>query len=267
MIPKPDFPYGFTPPRNKIGKNLGPLSNRSMHGCRVHGFAWACQSVRGAKTRPRRAAGVAPNPKKPAQVLSHRTHRMKMTSIEKHFVNGPARTRAVAREVSELLERIPVVPGSRLLDVGCGVGSAACAIAERGDLEVVGVDVDQAQIAAAQAAATRPNLRFLAMDATALTFRDAEFDIVASSMATHHIQRWERALSEMARVLRPGGYLIYIDLTFPDWLSRGGRLLGPLMSFPSIRRVESFAGRMRLAKIHQHRRGMQLHAIYRKPVE
>ncbi|HXY37709.1 MAG TPA: hypothetical protein VEI07_26020, partial [Planctomycetaceae bacterium] len=47
----------------------------------------------------------------------------------------------------------------------------------------------------------------------------------------------------MARVLRPGGYLIYVDLTFPHWLSRAGRLLGPLMSFPSIKGFESFAAR------------------------
>lgn len=70
---------------------------------------------------------------------------------------------------------IPVVRGWRLLDVGCGVGSAACAIAQRGDLEVVGVDIDPAQIAAAKATMSRSNLQFLAMDATALKFGDAVF--------------------------------------------------------------------------------------------
>ena len=72
-------------------------------------------------------------------------------------------------------------------------------------------------------------------------------------------------MAEMARVLRPGGYLIYVDLTFPHWLSRAGRLLGPLMSFPSIKGFESFAAREGLTKIHQRRHGIHLQAIYRKP--
>jgi len=59
-------------------------------------------------------------------------------------------------------------------------------------------------------------------------------------------------------VLRPGGYLIYVHLTFPHWLSRAGRLLGPLMSFPSIKGFESFAAREGLTKIHQRRHGIHL---------
>jgi ubiquinone/menaquinone biosynthesis C-methylase UbiE len=62
------------------------------------------------------------------------------------------------------------------------------------------------------------------MDATRLRFHDAEFHIVASSVATHHIPGWERAFSEMVRVLRPGGFLIYADFMFPSWLNSAGRL-------------------------------------------
>jgi ubiquinone/menaquinone biosynthesis C-methylase UbiE len=189
---------------------------------------------------------------------------MKMLGIEKHFVNGPNRTRAAAREAQALVDRIDTAPGWRYLDVGCGVGSAARAIAESRDLDVTGVDVDPAQIAAANAGATRANLHFAAMDATRLRFGDAEFDIVASHMMTHHIRQWELALSEMARVLRPGGYLIYADLMFPQWLERTGRLLLPLMGFPFLKKLESFAVRAHLAKVCQSRTGWEVHSIYRK---
>jgi ubiquinone/menaquinone biosynthesis C-methylase UbiE len=139
---------------------------------------------------------------------------MKMTAIEKRFVNAAARKQAVAREVTALTRRFEIAQGARVLDVGCGVGSATRALAERGDIEVVGVDVDPAQIAAAQADGPRENLRFLVMDATALDFPDGQFDVVVTSMATHHIPHWQRAVAEMARVTRPGGHLVYIDFMF-----------------------------------------------------
>jgi ubiquinone/menaquinone biosynthesis C-methylase UbiE len=189
---------------------------------------------------------------------------MKMIGIEKRFVNGASRTRAAVRDAPASLDRIDAAPGWRYLDVGCGVGSAARAIAESRDLDVTGVDVDPAQIVAANAGITRSNLRFATMDATSLRFGDAEFHIVASRMMTHHISKWELALSEMVRVLRPGGYLIYADLMFPEWLGRAGRLLLPLMGFPSRDKLESIALRADLAKVFQSHTGMKLDAIYRK---
>jgi ubiquinone/menaquinone biosynthesis C-methylase UbiE len=189
---------------------------------------------------------------------------MKMTSVEKHFVNSRARKVAVANNVMELLGRIAVAAGGRLLDVGCGVGSAAGAIAERGDLHVVGVDVDPAQIAAARASATRPNLEFRVMDATKLEFADESFDVVTSSMATHHIPRWEQAVAEMIRVLRPGGYLVYIDLVFPRWLARAGWMLRPLMALPTAVTVDELAKRNSLVEYYRRQKGMQLNVIYRR---
>jgi ubiquinone/menaquinone biosynthesis C-methylase UbiE len=41
----------------------------------------------------------------------------------------------------------------------------------------------------------------------------------ALNKTTHHMPRWRQALGEMERVLRPGGYVIYSDLTCPTWLA------------------------------------------------
>jgi ubiquinone/menaquinone biosynthesis C-methylase UbiE len=102
------------------------------------------------------------------------------------------------------------------------------------------------------------------MNGTALTFADGRFDIVASSMVTHHVRNWEQVLEEMVRVLRPGGYLIYTDLMFPGWLAEAGRLLVPVMGFPSRKRLEAFAARNGLCKQFQSRNGMRLRTVFCK---
>ena len=163
---------------------------------------------------------------------------MKMTAGEKYLVNSSNHTRHVADRAMQLLGRIKLQPGWRYLDVGCGVGSTAKRIASERDLEVTGIDVDPLQIAAAKRGAPRQNLHFWIMDATRLGFRDAEFDIVATSMTTHHIPDWERALSEMVRVLRSGGYFIYGDHVVPSWLAKASRCLARFMRFPPAHAID-----------------------------
>jgi ubiquinone/menaquinone biosynthesis C-methylase UbiE len=189
---------------------------------------------------------------------------MKMTALEKHFVNGLSHTRTVAGRARQMLERIGHQAGWRYLDVGCGTGAAACAIAGDGRLEVTGVDVDPQQVAAANDTAGRANLRFRVMDATALDFRDGEFDIVATSMTTHHIPDWERALSEMVRVLRPGGYLIYSDHVFPAWLARAARRFICFLGFPSAGALDALAAQAGLSKVYEARQSRRVDAIWLK---
>jgi len=187
---------------------------------------------------------------------------MRMTAIEKHFVNSPEHTVRVARRAQQLLDRIDIQPAWRYLDVGCGVGTAACEIAKRYGLEVTGIDVDPGQIEAARAHATQPHLRFMVMDATKLQFHEAEFDIVATSLVTHHMSGWERAFSEMIRVLRPGGYLIYSDFMLPSWLGAIGRRLIPFVGFPSTKLIESLASGAGLTTVHQSRACLRFDFIW-----
>ncbi len=189
---------------------------------------------------------------------------MKMTPIEKHFVNSPEHILHVAHRAQQLLDRIDIRPAWQYLDVGCGVGTAACEIAKRYGLDVTGIDVDPGQIGAAQGRLAHPHLRFMVMDATKLQFHDAEFDIVATSMVTHHTPGWERVFSEMIRVLRPGGYLIYSDFVFPSWLAVVGRRLIPFVGFPSMKRIESLASGAGLTKVHQSRAGLQSDFVWLK---
>jgi len=104
--------------------------------------------------------------------------------------------------------------GQMVLDVACGVGElairAARVVGPGG--RVIGVDLAPGMIAAATARAARllpdrPELRpqFREMDAEALAFPNASFDVVLCQFGLIHFPHGERALAEMYRVLRPGG--------------------------------------------------------------
>jgi ubiquinone/menaquinone biosynthesis C-methylase UbiE len=188
---------------------------------------------------------------------------MKMSAIEKHFINSPGHTLQVAHRAQRLLDRVDIQAARRYLDVGCGVGAATSEIAAKFGLDVTGIDVDDGQIEAARA--SYPHLRFMVMDATKLQFHDAEFDIVATSMVTHHMPDWERAFSEMIRVLRPGGYLIYSDFMLPSWLAAAGRRIIPFVGFPSKKRIESLASGAGLTKVHESRAGLRFDLIWLRP--
>ena len=189
---------------------------------------------------------------------------MKMTALEKYFVNKPGHGRKVAERALSLLGRINPQAGWRYLDVGCGVGSAASEIASAGDLNVTGVDVDPEQIVLAKNRGARPNLHFRVMDATRLDFGEGEFDVVATNMTTHHIPNWEEALSEMVRVLRTGGYLIYSDHVVPSWLAKAGRQLKRFIRFPSTSALESLAATAGLVKVYEAKRYNHADVIWLK---
>lgn len=78
-----------------------------------------------------------------------------------------------------------------------------------------------------------------------------KFDIVATSMVTHYIPDRERTLSEMVRVSRAGGYLIYTDYVFRSWLAKVGRRLIRFVGFPSTSALDSLAARAGLVKVHE----------------
>jgi demethylmenaquinone methyltransferase/2-methoxy-6-polyprenyl-1,4-benzoquinol methylase/phosphoethanolamine N-methyltransferase len=134
---------------------------------------------------------------------------------------GPAmreRTIALAR----------LVPGERVLEVGCGTGEIALrAKARTGPTgSVAGIDPSPEMIAVSRQKAARANLDidYRVAGAEALPFTDATFDVVLSSLMMHHLPEDLKpcALAEIRRVLKPSGRLLIVDFTEPT--SRLGRL-------------------------------------------
>jgi SAM-dependent methyltransferase len=106
------------------------------------------------------------------------------------------------RVAAAFVPRLGVPPGRRWLDVGCGTGSLAAAVAGGAEpSEVVGVDPSLGFLAGATATA---GAVFCAGDAGALPFRDDTFDAVVSGLALNFVPDPARAAAELTRVARPG---------------------------------------------------------------
>ena len=137
-----------------------------------------------------------------------------MSALERRLVNGRTHSLRVAAHAERLLAQVPLKPEDQLLDVGCGNGVAAAHVAEVFDLDAIGVDADPAQIDAAALLANE-RVHFRVADARDLPFRDGAFDVVFSNKTTHHVRGWPLAFAEIARVLAPGGHLVWSDLVVP----------------------------------------------------
>ena len=110
------------------------------------------------------------------------------------------------------LDALP--PGSRVLDVGCGIGGSARILARDYGFNVLGISISGAQVARATTL-TPPELagrcRFAVMDALDLELADGSFDGVWSVEAGPHMPDKQRYADELLRVLRPGGCLAVAD--------------------------------------------------------
>jgi ubiquinone/menaquinone biosynthesis C-methylase UbiE len=110
-----------------------------------------------------------------------------------------------------------IQPGEHVLDVGCGTGTLAIEVSLRvGSAgRVAGVDPGTQQIARARSKAARRNLPidFQIGVIERLPFPDQTFDVVLSTLMMHHLpdSLKRQGLSEIARVLKPGGRLVIAD--------------------------------------------------------
>jgi SAM-dependent methyltransferase len=118
---------------------------------------------------------------------------------------------ARASELSERVRRLlgPFTGTESALDSGSGTGALALALAPHVG-EVVAVDTREDYLEAGRELAPG-NVRFQEGDATALPFGYATFDISGSLRVLHHVRRPELAVSELARVTRPGGRILIAD--------------------------------------------------------
>jgi SAM-dependent methyltransferase len=103
----------------------------------------------------------------------------------------------------------PFSGAERALDVGCGTGALAHALAPHVG-EVVGVDESEEYLAAAREHAP-PGCTFVVGDAESLPFPYGDFDLVGCVRVLHHVRRPELVVAELARVTRRGGRILLAD--------------------------------------------------------
>lgn len=107
----------------------------------------------------------------------------------------------------------------RVLDVGTGPGFFAIILCELG-CQVTAVDLTPAMLreAGCNAGTLAGRIRFMEMNAEALEFEDASFDIVVSRNLTWNLPHPEKAYAEWTRVLKPGGLLLNFDANWYAYL-------------------------------------------------
>src|SRR5450631_3434000 len=110
------------------------------------------------------------------------------------------------RLASPFLTFVGVEDGERILDVGCGTGHLAFAVAARSDAaEIRAVDLARVYIEHAKRGNRDPRIIFEVGDACALDFPSHSFSRVLALLVLHFVPQPEKAIAEMLRVAKPGG--------------------------------------------------------------
>jgi SAM-dependent methyltransferase len=138
--------------------------------------------------------------------------RTEFTHQSRSFGTSPAMTSA--ETLGALIALIPGNAGGDWIDVACGPGVVSRATAVRVG-SVKGVDLTPAMIAEAERRADDEgieNVGFALGDATALEFADDSFDGAITRLSLHHIPAPGRVVAEMARLVRPGGWILVSDI-------------------------------------------------------
>lgn len=124
-----------------------------------------------------------------------------------------------AEILGAVLEAVAADPEARWLEVACGAAMIGRALAPRVG-SVHGVDLTPAMVEKAIEEAAHEgidNVEFSVGDATALGFKDGSFDGAVTRFSFHHIPAPWRVMREMARVVRPGGWIVVSDfIADPD---------------------------------------------------
>lgn len=155
-----------------------------------------------------------------------------MPRFGRAFIGGLTTEQVLWRDLQPLLQA-----GQRLLDAGCGSGRLARRIAMlEPEMRLTLLDLSPKMLGLA---ANVPGHRVRG-SVLELPFRDAQFDLVVSNGVLQNVPDREEALSELVRVLTPGGRLLYTDCTLPP-----NRLLRIASAIPRFIVGRSFGGRFR----------------------
>jgi demethylmenaquinone methyltransferase/2-methoxy-6-polyprenyl-1,4-benzoquinol methylase len=127
--------------------------------------------------------------------------------------------------VAKLLRPILGRPDALVLDLCCGTGDLAFALARAAHARIIGADFahsmlvrakekNAAPASAAHDSATTP-MSFLEADALRLPFADASFDLVTTAFGFRNLANYEAGLQEVQRILKPGGTVAILEFTEP----------------------------------------------------
>lgn len=166
-----------------------------------------------------------------------RFERFARMSVDEAHISGwsPTGLRRRLAAFAALVPSLGLPETGRVLDLGCGGGTYVRYLAGLGHC-AVGLDYSLPSLERARAADPGPKGLYLSGEAYALPFGTASFDLVVSIGVLQTLGEPERALGEMARVLRPGGALVVEALNRRALVSRARGV---------VRRVRGWSDRVR----------------------
>ncbi|KAL5544972.1 hypothetical protein UlMin_008756 [Ulmus minor] len=131
---------------------------------------------------------------------------------ERVFGSGYVSTGGI-ETTKEFVEKLDLKPGQRVLDVGCGIGGGDFYMAEKYDVEVVGIDlsINMISLALERAIGLKCNVEFEVADCTKKTYPDNSFDVIYSRDTILHIQDKPELFRSFYKWLKPGGKVLISD--------------------------------------------------------
>lgn len=124
---------------------------------------------------------------------------------------------ACKRLTRKIVDTLALRPGERVLDAGCGTGATGTQVGDEYGVRVTGITVSPVEAGKGQERATARGLtdrvRFQVEDYHRLSYADGSFDAVIAIESLMHATDMQKALSELRRVLRPGGRIAIAEMT------------------------------------------------------
>ena len=185
-----------------------------------------------------------------------------MSQVEKKFVNSKKHGERNIQLFEHLKNKLDISSINNVLEIGCGVGILATHFSEKYNMNVIGIDVDPEQIKLAKEhQKEKENRQFKVADASNLEFSEnQQFDLAVSTFVLHHIPNWDEVLSEIERVLKPKGYYIFHDITYPKTLTKIFRPIAKKYGVYTAQEISEFLSEKGFTIIHQE---TQKHAIFK----
>ena len=159
-----------------------------------------------------------------------------MNKTEFWLMNNPIRRASMFFEARKLKRMCGVDSLGKVLELGCGEGQGSKNILRLfNPTSITSIDLDPKMIVRAKRRVHDKRVAFSVGDATNLSFaQDESFDAVFDFGIIHHIPNWQDCLSEVERVLKPGGLFLLEDLSIESFFQRPTRKKPPSHSRPSI---------------------------------
>lgn len=124
------------------------------------------------------------------------------------------------QHLESILAFLPLTNGMKILDLGIGSGYLSFPIAQKFPaVTIIGLDIVEKALVANRIRAMKENIKnigFVTYDGCDFPFEDNEFDMVVTRYALHHFPDIQKSISEVSRVIKPGGFLFISDPTPND---------------------------------------------------